>query len=245
MAERRMFAKAVTNSARFLRMPVSSRLLYYDLGMAADDDGVVEAFTVLRVSGAAEDDLRVLNSKNFVRVLNDDLVTVILDWKQNNQIRSDRYKPSIYADLLKGLHLGLPDGNQVVNQMTPKTDPSGKPSIGEGSIGEGIVETGKPSNAKKFVPPSLEEVRTYCQERENNVDPQRFLDHYTASGWVRGKTPIKDWRACVRTWEKKEDFTAPSRTESAFAGRKPRKLIDDVEHEQDENGDWVPVERSV
>lgn len=44
MAERRMFAKSVINSARFLTMPPSSRLLYYDLGMAADDDGVVEAF---------------------------------------------------------------------------------------------------------------------------------------------------------------------------------------------------------
>ena len=59
MAERRMFAKSITGSARFLRMPVSSRLLYYDLGMAADDDGIVEAFSILRLSGATEDDLRV------------------------------------------------------------------------------------------------------------------------------------------------------------------------------------------
>lgn len=50
MAERRMFAKSVINSARFLTMPPSSRLLYYDLGMAADDDGVVEAFTVMRTT---------------------------------------------------------------------------------------------------------------------------------------------------------------------------------------------------
>lgn len=245
MAERRMFAKSITGSARFLRMPVSSRLLYYDLGMAADDDGVVEAFSVLRLSGATEDDLRVLVSKNFVQVLNDDLVSVILDWRQNNQIRPDRYKPSIYADLLKGLPLGIPDGNQTVNQVETGRDTSGKPRLGEDSIGKGSGGTGKPSSTKKFVPPSLEEVRTYCQERGNNVDPQRFLDHYTASGWMRGKTPIKDWKACVRTWEKKEDLTAPSQTESTFAGRKPRKLIDDVEHEQDENGDWVPVERSV
>lgn len=63
MAERRMFAKSVINSARFLTMPPSSRLLYYDLGMAADDDGVVEAFTVMRTTGAADDDLRVLVSK--------------------------------------------------------------------------------------------------------------------------------------------------------------------------------------
>lgn len=100
MAERRMFAKKVIGSARFLRMPPSSRLLYYDLGMYADDDGVVEAFSVMRMTGASEDDLRVLVTKGFIRVLNDDLVSVILDWKRNNLIKSDRYTPSIYSDLL-------------------------------------------------------------------------------------------------------------------------------------------------
>lgn len=119
MAERRMFARAIVGSARFLRMPASSRLLYYDLGVAADDDGVVEAFTVMRSTGASEDDLRVLASKNFVQVLNDDLVVVILDWRVNNQIRKDRYRPSIYHDSLVSLGLleqkagaGLPCGNQ-------------------------------------------------------------------------------------------------------------------------------------
>ena len=69
MAERRMFAKSVIGSARFLRMPSTSRLLYYDLGMQADDDGVVKAFSVMRTTGATEDDLRVLASKGFVSVL--------------------------------------------------------------------------------------------------------------------------------------------------------------------------------
>ena len=100
MAERRMFSKTVINSARFLTMPPSSRLLYYDLGMAADDDGVVEAFTVIRTTGAVEDDLRVLVSKGFVLLLNDELVAYITDWSKNNQIRKDRYQPSIYKKLL-------------------------------------------------------------------------------------------------------------------------------------------------
>ena len=109
MAERRMFAKSVVTSARFLRMPASSRLLYYDLGMSADDDGVVEAFSVMRLTGAVEDDLRVLVSKDFVRVLNDDLVALITDWRRNNSIKSDRYHPSVYADLL----VRLADGTQT------------------------------------------------------------------------------------------------------------------------------------
>ena len=100
MAERRMFAKAIVGSARFLRMPATSRLLYYDLGMAADDDGVAEAFSVMRITGATDDDLRVLASKGFVTILNDDLVTYINDWRRNNFIRNDRYRPSVYRKLL-------------------------------------------------------------------------------------------------------------------------------------------------
>lgn len=55
---------------------------------------------------------------------------------------------------------------------------------------------------KRFVPPSVDEVRAYCQERGNNVDAERFVDYYTSNGWHVGKNPMKDWRAAVRTWER-------------------------------------------
>ena len=55
---------------------------------------------------------------------------------------------------------------------------------------------------EKFIPPTLEDVAAYCRERNNNVDPQRWLDHYTSNGWRVGKNPMKDWRAAVRTWER-------------------------------------------
>lgn len=138
MAERRMFAKAIVNSARFLTMPPSSRLLYYDLGMSADDDGIVEAFTVLRMTGAAEDDLKLLITKGFITLLNDELVCHIADWSLNNQIRKDRYKPSIYQDLLSApvndnqrLTDGQPNGNQRSTQYS-----IGKSSAGESSLVE-------------------------------------------------------------------------------------------------------------
>lgn len=53
-----------------------------------------------------------------------------------------------------------------------------------------------------FKPPSLEQVKAYCNERLNSVDAESFIDHYASNGWMRGKTKIKDWKACVRTWEK-------------------------------------------
>ena len=55
---------------------------------------------------------------------------------------------------------------------------------------------------KKFIPPTVDDVYQYCNERCNNVDAQNFVDHYVANGWMRGKAKIKDWKACVRTWEK-------------------------------------------
>lgn len=205
MAERRMFAKSVINSARFLTMPPSSRLLYYDLGMAADDDGVVEAFTVMRMTGAVEDDLRVLVTKGFVSLLNDELVAHITDWSINNQIRKDRYQPSIYKNLLVELGdgnqwstNGLPDGNRRSTQYS-----TGKYRPGKGSV----VEDNKaaaPPRAKRFTPPTLAEVQAYVLERQSPVDPQGFIDFYESKGWLVGKTPMKAWKAACRNAEKWE-----------------------------------------
>ena len=105
MANRRMFSKTVVNSAKFLMMPVSSRELYFELGINADDDGIVEAFNVLRLVSASEDDLKVLATKGFVKILNEDLVTYITDWKANNRIRADRKVDSISVSYT---HLTLP-----------------------------------------------------------------------------------------------------------------------------------------
>ena len=56
--------------------------------------------------------------------------------------------------------------------------------------------------AKRFVPPQLQNVIDYCNERVNNVDANKFIDHYTSNGWLVGKNKMKDWKAAVRTWEK-------------------------------------------
>ena len=62
----------------------------------------------------------------------------------------------------------------------------------------------KPPRASRFTPPSVEEVKEYCRERGNNVNAQRFVDFYTAKGWKIGKDTMRDWKAAVRTWEKKD-----------------------------------------
>lgn len=56
----------------------------------------------------------------------------------------------------------------------------------------------------RFCPPSLEEISQYCETRRNNVDPHRFHDFYSAKGWMVGRNKMKDWKAAVRTWEKRD-----------------------------------------
>lgn len=230
MAERRMFSAKVVRSGRFLSMPVSSRLLYYDLGMAGDDDGVVEAYAVMASTGATQDDLRVLVSKGFVKILNDDLVAYIMDWNENNRLRSDRKVDSIYRNLLLKM---LPDvelveprkradtgqttrdhrknGQPMVVQMTSKAN--GQPldnqwtpqdRIGKDSTGKEETPYGgkeEKTAGRRFSPPSGQEVQEYLDSLGvRSFTGEGFCDHYTARGWMVGRVHMKDWKAAVRTW---------------------------------------------
>lgn len=57
----------------------------------------------------------------------------------------------------------------------------------------------------RFTPPTVEEVAEYCRERGNKVDPQQFVDFYASKGWKVGSSPMKDWKAAIRsTWERQE-----------------------------------------
>ncbi len=101
MAGRRMFARTVVTTGRFTRLSAGAQALYYALGMEADDDGFAEGIMVLRMFGREEADLRDLEKMGYVKVYGEDLITYIVDWDTNNQIRKDRYRESRYAYLLK------------------------------------------------------------------------------------------------------------------------------------------------
>lgn len=75
------------------------------------------------------------------------------------------------------------------------------------------------TSASRFVVPTLDEVAAYCQERGNGIDPQSFIDHYTSNGWMVGKTKMKDWRACIRTWEARRRENSTPRAEQPAAVR--------------------------
>lgn len=92
------------------------------------------------------------------------------------------------------------DIDQQNDQQVDQRPTSNRPQMNKDNKGEQGI---KPH--KRFTPPTVEDVTSYCRERGNAVDAQRFVDFYTASGWMRGKTPVKDWKACVRTWEKNDN----------------------------------------
>lgn len=70
---------------------------------------------------------------------------------------------------------------------------------------EGVSAGGAKKSGRRFSPPTLEDVAVYCESRQNGIDPEKFIDYYTAIGWkVGGKSQMKDWRAAVRNWEQRD-----------------------------------------
>ena len=221
MAERRMFAKTIIDSDAFLDMPLSTQALYFHLSMRADDDGFINnPKKIQRMVGCGEDDLKLLIVKRFILPF-DSGVVVIKHWKIHNYIRNDRYKPTIYTEERAQLELkasgayteagavGIPDDIPTVDQMETQ-DRLGKVSLelGKDSLEE---KEEQPAKRKRFTPPTLEEVKAYCSERNNGIDPQTFIDYYESNGWMVGKGKMKDWKATVRTWENRRKNDPPKR----------------------------------
>ena len=207
MAERRMFAKTIIDSDAFLDMPHSTQLLYFHLSMRADDDGFINnPKKTQRMVGCGDDDLKLLIVKNFIIPFESGVV-VIKHWRIHNFIRTDRYKETVYQEEKAMLetkenkaytlsqHLGIPNDNQMDTQYRLGKD---RLELGKDSIDN---KSDKPTR-KRFTPPTIEEVQAYCFERNNNVDAEKFINHYTANGWMVGRNKMKDWKAAVRTWEK-------------------------------------------
>lgn len=93
----------------------------------------------------------------------------------------------------------------------PPNAPQGK-GKGEGE-GEGKGKgkgKGEKESASRFVPPTIDEVREYCIERRNSIDPEAFIAFYSSKGWKVGREPMKDWRSAIVTWEKRDAKTKPA-----------------------------------
>lgn len=136
MANKRMFSIDVTETDSFLEMPLTAQALYFHLGMRGDDDGFVSnPRSIMRVAGCSEGDLAILAEAGYIISFRSGVI-VISDWKVNNNLRNDRYKPttfqserSMLSETANKRYIlnGVPTGNQMDtngipsdNQMTPQ-----------------------------------------------------------------------------------------------------------------------------
>lgn len=226
MAERRMFAKTIIDSDAFLDMPLSTQALYFHLSMRADDDGFInKPKTIMRMTGCKDDDIRLLVSKKFVIPFETGVV-VIKHWKIHNYIRKDSYSETKYKDEKALLSLDENSAYTITQPQITQTcddpvtdslqtsddpvegmatqDRIGKDRLGKDSIFVG-AKAPTPTPKKRFVKPTVDQIMAYCAERGNHIDSQRFYDYYEANGWKVGKNPMKDWKAAVRNWERREE----------------------------------------
>jgi len=208
MAERRMFAKTVIDSDAFLDMPLSTQALYFHLSMRADDDGFINnPKRIQKLVNCTDDDIKLLIAKRFIIPFESGIV-VIKHWKIHNYIQKDRYKATVYQEERAMLQLKennaytLADAPCIQNGYNLDTQVRKEIELEKELESEiGNIKSDKPTRTR-FVPPTLEEVQDYCNERCNNVDAEKFINHYTSNGWMVGRNKMKDWKAAVRTWEK-------------------------------------------
>lgn len=343
MAERRMFAKTIIDSDAFIDMPVTARLLYYDLSMRADDDGFVNSpKKIMRMIGASQDDLSILIMRRFI-IPFDSGVVVIKHWRIHNYIRSDRKHETKYEKEMSQLSVKengsytLRDDSKdesilieceseenkeetarqkayreselpysfsykIRNAFYGKACPicgktmsssylcmptiqhnipvskGGKHELGNISVicqscntsirdketgalnAEEVIKVwddicqssdsqmsvkchtedrlgkdrlgkdSKEEKRKRFTPPTIDEVKSYCSERNNNVDANKFIDYYESNGWMVGRNKMKDWKAAVRSWER-NNYGSPKQ-QSHVVEEVPdymRKQIDEMD----------------
>ena len=210
MAQRRMFSRQITESDAFADMPPTAQLLYFHLGMEADDDGIVNNVHRLQRSiGSSPDDLKVLVAKRFL-ILFDDGLVAIKHWRVNNYIQADRYHSTTYRDHMAELtcdeenvyHLADPD--EALGQGGPVS------TLDTGRIQSGY--TGEPGNV-----PS-----TRCIQSVSRMDTQARLgkasqEQELGEGKGAGGTAPRP---------KRERFSPPTAEDVAAYARDTGRTVD-------------------
>ena len=186
MAEKRMFAKTIIDSDNFIDMPISARLLYYDLGMRADDDGFVNApKKITRMIGASQDDLKILIQKGFI-IPFDSGIIVITHWRINNYIPKDRYHETTFQNELQMLTMN--DNREYSPNSVYKVDTD---CIQDEYSSDTQIRVEKNSIEKN----SVEKNSIYCSEPLTSSAPDvPALILNDNSEWVPTRDDLDGWQ---------------------------------------------------
>lgn len=167
------------------------------------------------------------------------LIVKFNQWKEFYYVNQEKYDRKLES--IERARKNNPN-NQTDNRQKTDSNQSENSSVSESvSVSVSVIDkekddtnvSSKEKSPSRFIPPTVAEVRAYCQERRNNVDPETFVDFYTGKGWMVGKNKMKDWKAAVRTWEKNRGGPGPG-------NYKPRSKLDDLralykEYKQEED----------
>lgn len=170
---------------------ISKKLVSWETGYSIDTvDRLIDRFV--------KDHKVIMFSKDTKELL-------LLNWYKYNWTASEKFrKPllkeieSIKCDEFKKYLTNLYTGDTVSIPYPYGIDTTDTVSVSVNDI-DTVIDKGKKHT---FTKPTVEDVKAYCIERKNNVDPNKFIDYYESNGWMVGRNKMKDWKAAVRSWEK-------------------------------------------
>lgn len=219
----RVLKDSIKRSAQVDSLTWFEEVVFYRLLVTADDFGCMDGRPLLLKSElfpikegvtkkAVEDAINRLASVGLLQKYEVSGMPYVCfpKWELHQRIRTKHRKYPAPPEWSKALDSNLPQIAADCGRLPPESE----------------IESESNPNPKEnpnaraartpFRPPTVEEVETYCQERQNGVDASRFVDFYASKGWKIGSSPMKDWRAAVRTWERREsktqDKSAPMET---------------------------------
>ena len=232
-----MFAKTIVLSDAFLDMSLGARCLYMTMGMMADDDGFVNSpKAIIRQVGAKEEDLQTLIAKRFV-IPFESGVLAIKHWRINNYLQKDRIAPTKYqkefSELIIEKNGAYTEGDGHVYIEDVYTE---KNSIDKSNNKEKVNQKEKQSSVYKFIPPTIDEIKAYCDERNSSVDPESFYSFYESKGWMIGKNKMKNWKMAISTWERKDANYVSNREEQKREENDKKKGLVHID-------DWTKVDK--
>lgn len=176
-----------------------ARLMFAGLWTLADREGRLED-RPRRIKGElfpydevdSDQLLSELASRGFiVRYTTDGVSVISIPSFLNHQRPHHTEKPST----LPKLNVSSQESHVLSPESNVRNPPS---SLNPSSLNHESLEVKR----KRFCPPTLDEVRSYCESRGKGVDPEAWYSHYQSNGWKVGKNAMKDWRAAIHTWEK-------------------------------------------
>jgi hypothetical protein len=195
MPRSRVIKPEFWSDEKLAKVSLQARLVFIGLWMTSDDAGTTKGHPIW------------LKSQIFPY---DEITIKQFETWLNELIQLKRVLP---YDVNGEKYLYIPGfiKHQKISHPSPAKNPIPPESLRNDSgitLEQTETETETETETKGgFIPPELSEVSAYCQERKNNVDPQTWIDFYTAKGWMIGKNKMKDWKAAVRTWEKPSNGT--------------------------------------